>query len=101
MTNTEQTTTEFTTARGRTVRLGDKFRDARESNVRELTVESIGVYTPPEYGGIQKPPVCSVTCSVTRKLGAGVELMKPTTMTADRLTGRDFVRIDETTGGAQ
>lgn len=90
-----QTAIEFTTTRGRTVRVGERYHDARENNRRVLTVESLGVYTPPAYGGIQKPPVCSVTCSVTRTRGEVVELMKPTTMDANRLTGRDFVLITD------
>lgn len=94
-----QTTLEFTTTRGRTVRVGERYHDARENNRRVLTVESLGLYTPPAYGGIQKPPVCSVTCSVTRTTAAGTEIMKPTTMDANRITGRDFVLITE--GGAR
>ncbi|WP_342800996.1 hypothetical protein [Nocardia sp. No.11] len=90
-----QTTIEFTTTRGRTVRVGDRYHDAREHNRRVLKVESLGVYQPAEYGGVQKPPVCSVTCSVTRPRGDGIELMKPTTMDANRITGRDFVLIED------
>ncbi|MGY4098069.1 hypothetical protein ACW2Q0_00655 [Nocardia sp. R16R-3T] len=90
---TEQTTLEFTTTRGRTVRVGEHYRDNRANNVRDLIVETIGVYTPPEYGGVQKPPVCSVTCTVTRTTAAGTEIMKPTAMSADRITGRDFVLV--------
>lgn len=95
---TEQTTLEFTTARGRTIRVGDHFRDNREHNVRDLVVETLGVYQPAEFAGVQKPPVCSVTCSVTRTRGEAVELMKPTTMDANRITGRDFVRVTDEAG---
>ncbi len=90
-----QTTLEFTTARGRVVRVGDHYRDAREHNRRDLIVESLGVYQPAEYGGVQKPPVCSVTCSVTRTTAAGTEIMKPTTMDANRITGREFVLVPD------
>lgn len=93
-----QTTLEFTTTKGRTVRVGDRFHDARENNRRDLVVESLGVYQPAEYGGVQKPPVCSVTCKVSRRRGDVVELMKPTTMDANRLTGRDFVRVTDEAG---
>ncbi|WP_028477934.1 hypothetical protein [Nocardia sp. CNY236] len=90
--------TEFTGVRGRTVRVGDHYRDNRTSNVRDLIVTVLGVYQPPAYGGIEKPPVCSVTCSVTRTTDAGTEVMKPTMMDANRLTGRDFMLVTE--GGA-
>ncbi|MFD3748363.1 hypothetical protein [Nocardia sp. NPDC058633] len=95
---TAQTTTEFTTARGRTVRIGQHYRDARESNVRDLVVESIGVYAPPEIRGVQKPPICSVTCTVTRTTDAGTELMRPTTMSAERMTGKEFRLVEEYRG---
>ncbi|MGW6699615.1 hypothetical protein [Nocardia sp. NPDC055049] len=91
----EQTTLEFTTTKGRTVRVGDHYRDNRASNVRDLIVDLLGVYQPSEYGGVQKPPVCSVTCKVSRTRGEVVELMKPTTMDAGRITGRDFVLVTD------
>lgn len=90
-----QTAIEFTTSRGRTVRVGERYRDAHRETPRVLRVESIGVYQRPGYGGAEPTLVCSVTCSVTRPRGDVIDEMKPTTMTADRITGKDFIRIDE------
>lgn len=91
--------TKFTTVRGRTVRVGDHYRDSRTSNVRDLVVDSLGVYQPPARDGNERPAICSVTCSVSRTTEAGTQQMKPTTMDANRITGREFVLV--TAGSAQ
>ncbi|MFD3431131.1 hypothetical protein [Nocardia fluminea] len=93
-----QTATEFTTPRGRTVRIGQHYRDARAHNVRDFIVESIGIYTPPETGGVQKPPICSVTCKVSRTTEAGTELLRPFSCPAGQITGKDFVLVTEYRG---
>mgnify|MGYP003393224773 CR=1 len=95
---TAQTATEFTTARGRTVRIGQHYRDSRAHNVRDFIVESIGIYTPPETAGVQKPPICTVTCKVSRTTAAGTELLRPISFPASHLTGRDFVLVTEYRG---
>ncbi|PKV80870.1 hypothetical protein [Nocardia fluminea] len=87
---------EFTTKKGRTVRLGDHYRDNRDANVRDLKVESIGIYERPGCGVVEASTVCSVTCSVTRTTEAGTQQMKPTTMTAERITSREFVLMSPT-----
>lgn len=96
MTETTQNAIEFTTKKGRTVRLGDHYRDANRPEPRDLKVESIGVYQRPGYGAVEDSTVCSVTCSVTRTTEAGTQQMKPTTMTAERITGREFVLMSPT-----
>lgn len=95
MTRIEQTTLEFTTAKGRTIRIGDHYRDTQRGIPRDLIVTDIGVYQPPAYGGDERPPICSVTCSVTRTRGEVVEIMKPTTINATALTGRAYELVTE------
>ncbi|MGW6121472.1 hypothetical protein ACWFRF_20690 [Nocardia sp. NPDC055165] len=95
MNENTQHATEFTTAKGRTVRLGEHYRDANRAEFRDLIVESIGVYERPGYGIVESTTVCSVTCTVSRTTAAGTQQMKPTTMTAERLTGRDFELVTD------
>lgn len=74
--------TSITTAKGNTVRIGDRFRDRRTSNVRTLEVTGIGVDD-------------RIECTVIRQEYEGVVTtpMRLTHTTAERLTGRDFLAL--------
>ncbi|WP_280246006.1 hypothetical protein [Nocardia abscessus] len=75
--------TSITTVKGETVRIGDTFRDRRASNVRTLEVTGIGIDG-------------RVECTVIRQECEGVVTtpMRLTYTTAERLTGRSFVRVE-------
>jgi hypothetical protein len=78
--------TSITTDKGETVRIGDRFRDRRTSNVRTLKVTGIGIDD-------------RVECTVIRQEYEGVVTtpMRLTYTTAERLTGRSFVRVEGAT----
>ena len=79
-------TTEFTTAKGRTVRVGDRYRDNRSTNIRTLRVDRIEV---DEYG----PIVHCVVIHQDHGDGRVTEPMRKTEMTAERLTSRSFALV--------
>ncbi|MFI5783148.1 hypothetical protein [Nocardia sp. NPDC051570] len=74
--------TEYTTSKGMIVRGGDLFRDCRESNVRTLRVDCFKI----RFG------ITRAYCTVVRQEFEGqiTEPMRPTSMDAERLGGRDF-----------
>jgi hypothetical protein len=72
---------------GRTVRLGDLFRDRRESNVRTLRVDNLS-----------EPGVAGLTVVRQEYNGEVSEPMRATAMTVARLLGRSFVPVDQEAG---
>jgi hypothetical protein len=70
------------TYNGRTVRVGDCFRDRRDSNVRTLRVDNL-----------DEPGVVGLTVVRQEYEGEVSEPMRPTVMTVKRLLGRSFVPV--------
>lgn len=76
-----------------TVRIGQRYRDNRDSNIRTLRVDSIKT---DDYG-------CTVHCVVIHQDhgdGRITEPMRETAMTPARLTSRSFVLIEEDAANA-
>ena len=90
--NTKQTAREFTAANGKTVRVGQVYRDNRTGNVRTLRVDAI------ETDRWSTTVVCTVTHQ-DHGDGRTTEPMRPTGMKPDRITGRSFVLVDEAPAG--
>ncbi|MGY1896183.1 hypothetical protein [Nocardia gipuzkoensis] len=87
-------TTEYVTTKGRTIRKGQLYRDSRTDNVRTLQVVKINdPYT------TERPDERQIDCIVIRQMHGQppitTEPMRPTSTTAKRLTGRDFVLIED------
>ncbi|MEV6341237.1 hypothetical protein AB0M12_41770 [Nocardia vinacea] len=83
---------EYTTRGGRTVRVGQLYRDSRESNIRTLRVDAVG--TPiADWAGRER---CAIECTVVRQEYAGevTEPMRATTVDAYRLTSSAFLLLD-------
>ncbi|WP_067891268.1 hypothetical protein [Nocardia vaccinii] len=79
---------EFRTETGETVRVGDHFRDSRKSNIRTLRVDSIETRHAGEHAYVV------AHCVVVRQEydGEVTTPMRSTSMDADRLLSRAFVR---------
>lgn len=79
---------EYTTPKGRTVRVGETYRDANRIEPRTLRVTGIGEpWT--DYRGKER---CNVAADV---LAADGSVLRQLDMQALRITGRDFVLVPE------
>ncbi|MFE2995037.1 hypothetical protein ACFXG4_08500 [Nocardia sp. NPDC059246] len=77
----------YVTRKGATIHTGQHYEDARPTNKRTLHVDSIGEPRDP-----REPDELTVYTSVIAVDGEPVT-RRTTSMTARRLTGRDFVLV--------
>ncbi|WP_043737441.1 hypothetical protein [Nocardia asiatica] len=78
----------YTTSKGRTVHLGDHFRDSRASNVRTLRVTAIHEPYDPNH-----PDERDIDCTVVLVDGEAPDRPRDTSTTAKRITSSVFLPI--------
>jgi hypothetical protein len=79
---------EYATPKGKTVKVGDTYRDANRAEPRTLRVTAIGDPWP-DFKGKER---CNVELDVLDADGAAIRAVD---MEALRITGRDFLPIAE------
>ncbi|MGV9823384.1 hypothetical protein [Nocardia xishanensis] len=78
---------------GKEIRIGQLYRDARDTNVRTLRVDAIEEPWQ-DWKGHKHFPVAYTVIRQEREPGVIVEPMRRGQMDAERLTGKDFVLLD-------